>query len=122
MARVKVRLNSPGMASLLKDAGIRADLTARAEKVAAAARSNAPLDTGEYRSSIFVSQATTDRVAVRVGSSAPHGLIVESRTGNLARALDGAVGGTEKVRYTTKAGKTRWASQAQVDNWTRGSR
>ena len=92
MARVRVRLNSPGMASLLKDAGIRADLTARANRVAAAARASAPVDTGEYRGSIFVAQDTTDRVAVRVASSARHGALIESRTGNLARALDAAGG------------------------------
>lgn len=92
MARVRVRLNSPGMASLLNDAGIRADLTGRAESVASTARANAPVESGEYRASIFVSQDSTDRVAVRVGTSAPHGRLVESRTGNLSRALDAAGG------------------------------
>jgi len=29
---------------------------------------------------------------------------------------------SEMIEYTTKAGKTRMASQAQVDNWTRGAR
>lgn len=36
--------------------------------------------------------------------------------------LSKRLGGKGMVRYTTKSGKQRWASQAQVDNWTRGRR
>jgi len=88
----KVILHSAGVAELLKDPGVRAELTRRAEQVAAQARSTAPVVTGTYRGSIRVLEDTTDRAAVRVGATAPHGYFVESRTGNLARALDAAGG------------------------------
>lgn len=90
MGNAKVRLISPGMQALLNDDEVRDDLTERAEAVAAQARSTAPVASGEYRDSIEVIQDTTDRVAVRVASTAAHGLIVEAKTGNLARALDAA--------------------------------
>lgn len=92
MARMKWKLLSPGMKSLLLDAGIRSDLTTRMERVASTAKVNAPVDTGDYRDRIEVVQDTTDRVVVRVVGRAPHSRLVESRTGNLARALDSAGG------------------------------
>lgn len=36
--------------------------------------------------------------------------------------LSKRLGGQRLISYTTKDGRTRWASQAQVDNWTRGRR
>lgn len=93
MVRMKWKLLSPGVKSLLNDAGVRADLTTRMERVASTARGTAPVDTGDYRDSIEVVQDTTDRVVVRVVGRAPHSHLVESRTGNLARALDSAGGG-----------------------------
>ena len=92
MARTKVKLSSPGMKSLLNDAAVRDLLTDRAQRVLAAARANAPVSSGEYRNSLKIVQDSTDRAAVRVITSAPHGAIVESRTGNLSRALDPAGG------------------------------
>lgn len=92
MSRVRVKLNSAGMRALLNDPGLRADLTTRAERVLAAAKASAPVDSGEYRDSLHIVDDTTDRAVVRVGSSAPHGLLVEMKTGNLARALDAAGG------------------------------
>lgn len=92
MARTKVKLNSKGMASLLNDAGIRRDLTARAERVATTARSAAPVESGAYRASIQVVQDTTDRVAVRVAAGVDYSLELEAGTGNLAKALDSAGG------------------------------
>lgn len=92
MAKVRVEPNGAGMRALLRDPGVRAELTRRAERVLAAAKESAPVDTGEYRDSLHVIEDTTDRAAVRVGSDAPHGLLVEAKTGNLARALDAAGG------------------------------
>lgn len=87
-----IQLISPGMASLLKDPGVRADLTRRAGPVESVARSSAPVDTGAYRASIGIRQGTTDRAVVRVVATAPHAMAVEAATGNLARALDAAGG------------------------------
>lgn len=92
MARTKVQLNHAGMAGLLKDDGVRADLTRRMERVLAAAQASAPVATGEYRDSLHIEQDTTDRVAVRVVADDWKAYIIEAKTGNLARALDAAGG------------------------------
>jgi hypothetical protein len=91
MAR-NVKLNSRGMADLLKSSGVRAELKRRIAPVEAAAKGNAPVASGEYRDSIRTVSATTDRAVERVEASAPHAFVVEARTGNLARALDAAGG------------------------------
>lgn len=83
----KIRLSSAGMRELLRSSGIRAALRGPAEAVAARARASAPVETGEYKASIRVESATTDRVVERVVADAPHALVVEAKTGNLARSL-----------------------------------
>ena len=89
MARTKVVLKSPGMADLLRDPGVRADLTARAERVLSAAQS-ARDDTGAYQASLHIVQATTDRAVVRVVADDPGAMAIEADQGILARALDAA--------------------------------
>jgi hypothetical protein len=88
----KVTLSSAGMKALLNDPGVRAELTRRAGPVLAAAKASAPVDTGAYKESIAIVQATTDRAVVRVVATDRKSFLVESRTGNLARALDAAGG------------------------------
>jgi hypothetical protein len=90
VAKVEIKLDHHGMASLLKSGGVQSELRSRAERVAEAARASAPVETGEYRDAIAVADDTTDRAVVRVGSTAPHAFIVEAATGNMARALDAA--------------------------------
>lgn len=92
MARIK--LNRGGIRDVLGSDGVRAEVTRRAERVAAAARSAAPVASGEYRGSIRVEQATTGgyRAVARVVAGAPHAGVVEANTGNLARSLDAAGG------------------------------
>jgi hypothetical protein len=85
----RIVINHAGMSELLKSDGVRALLRDKAEAVASRARSSAPVASGEYRDSIDVVSATTDRAVERVVATAPHALIVEAKTGNLARALDG---------------------------------
>ena len=84
----RIKLNSAGFAALLNSASVRADLTDRASRVLSAARSSAPVVSGEYRDSLHVEQATTDRAVVRIVAGADYGYVVEANTGNLARALD----------------------------------
>jgi len=61
-----------------------------AEKVAAIARSNAPRDTGAYADSIHVViEDHPTRVTAQVVASDPKSLIIESFSGNLARAVNG---------------------------------
>lgn len=92
MARTKVKLNHAGMRDLLRDPGVRAELTRRAELVLQEATANAPVDTGAYRDGLQIIQDTTDRAVVRIAGTAPHSHLVEAKTGNLARALDAAGG------------------------------
>lgn len=88
----RVVFNSKAAEELLKSAAVRAMLKQRAEAVAARARASAPVDTGDYRNSIAVESATTDRAVERVVARDRKALIIESKTGNLVRAL-GAEGG-----------------------------
>lgn len=88
----RTKLNSRGMAALLKSGEVRSFVTERAERVLAAARDAAPVASGEYRDGLYLEQDTTDRAVVRVKSEVPYGLVVEANTGNLARALDSAGG------------------------------
>ena len=92
MADIKFRLDSGGMKALLNDPGVRAHLTSRMERVLDVARSSAPSDTGEHAASGHIEQDTTDRAAVRVVFDADHSLVVEARTGHIARSLDAAGG------------------------------
>jgi hypothetical protein len=87
MAR-SVKMNYKGVGEVLNSAGVRADLTARAERVLSAAQSSAPVVSGGYRDGLELMQDTTDRAVVRVVATAPYGYVVEANTGNLARALD----------------------------------
>lgn len=90
MARTNgLRLISGGMRELLNDPGVRGALTTLAGPVLARAQAGAPVDSGEYRASLRIIQATTDRAVVRVGSDDDKALVIEARTGNLARSVGG---------------------------------
>lgn len=86
----KVTPSRAGIGEMLNDDALRRKLRPIAERVAAQARATAPVDSGQYRDSIHVESDTTDRVVERVVADAPHAMVVESRTGNLARALSAA--------------------------------
>jgi hypothetical protein len=89
----KVTLNHKAMQDLLDGGGgVREVLRGKAESVAAAGRSSAPVKTGNYRDRITVAEDHTDRLVFRVGSTAPHAHLVEAKHGILARALDAAGG------------------------------
>lgn len=90
MALVRFKLNSGGMAELLKSAGVRAALDGPAEAVASAMRANAPRDTGALEGSIHVEDATTDRAVKRIVADVPYALAVNANTGFMTRALDAA--------------------------------
>lgn len=84
-----VKLNSAGMRELLTSAGLAAELHARAERIAAAARAVAPVASGEYRDSIHVEdEVHGDRVVSRAYADAPHAMVVEAAHGTLGRSLD----------------------------------
>lgn len=87
MSPMAVRMIRAGMRALLTDPGVRGALAQRADRVVDRARETAPVASGQYRDSIRRASAETDRAVERVEALAPHALVVESRTGNLARAL-----------------------------------
>ncbi|MDI2019701.1 hypothetical protein [Paenarthrobacter nicotinovorans] len=71
---------SPEVTGLCEDVG---------NKVAAVARASAPRDTNEYANSIHVEVVSRGRRnAVLVKADSPIAMLVESKTGNLARALN----------------------------------
>lgn len=90
MARPVIRVDSKGVRELLSDPGVRRHLAGLADQVERAAEASAPVASGEYRESIHRVSATTDRAVERVVATAPHAMLVEARTGNLARALGSA--------------------------------
>lgn len=80
----------PELAVSPRVTGIVADA---AEAAADNARSNAPVDSGEYRSSIRVEiTRTAYRVVGKVIADCDHGMLVESKYGTLKRALNSVVG------------------------------
>lgn len=87
-----IKLNSAGMAALLKSGEVRAFVTTRAERVLAAAKADPHDDTGAYERGLHIEQATTDRAVVRVVSGDFKGHILEANFGILSRALDSAGG------------------------------
>jgi hypothetical protein len=115
------------MAELLLDKRIQKYLMERMGNALIAAQQISPKVTGYYMSRLHLEADETDRVVARLVNDADYAMSVEAADGVLSRALDAAGGKAQdpskiKVRYTTKSGKQIWATQAQVDNWTRGGR
>lgn len=92
MARARVKLNSSGVADLLKSSEVRAFVTERAERVLSAAQADPHDDSGDYEAGLHIEQDTTDRAVVRVVSGDWKGHIMEANYGVLSRALDAAGG------------------------------
>jgi len=62
-----------------------------ADRVAATAKASAPRETGDYAAGIHaIIEDHPSRITAQVVASDPKSLLVESFTGNLARALNGA--------------------------------
>lgn len=82
--------NQAGFQKLAHSAKVAAVCKAAGEKVAAIARSTAPVDTGDYAASIHVIiEDHPSRVTAQVVASDPKALLIESLTGNMARAVNG---------------------------------
>lgn len=89
MARIRYVPRRSGIQEILADSSLDPVLLANAEKVAARARSTAPVETGEYRDSIQarVTPGRSRRRAAEAIATAPHALVVESRTRNMGGAV-----------------------------------
>lgn len=88
--------NMAGLIDLSNEV-LEADCIPLAEKVADAARASAPVgETGDYKGSIHVESdkrtSEGDWAHARVVADSDHAGIVNARTGNLTRALNGVSG------------------------------
>lgn len=91
MASTQVKLNSREIQTYLDGGhGVDSILESAASAALSAAQSGAPVDSGEYVDSGHIETEHTDRMVKRVVFDAPHALVVEANTGNLASALDAA--------------------------------
>ena len=80
-----------GIIAMMQEGWVASNMQERAERVAATARANAPVQSGEYQESIeVIVEMHPERAAAHVSSSAPHAMLVEANTGNLLRALGSA--------------------------------
>lgn len=82
-----VQVNNSYFEQLGRSAGVIAIVDSCTEKVAATARATAPSDTGDYRDGISTAGKYQRRYVGLVIASDPKSMLVESRTGNLARAV-----------------------------------
>jgi Bacteriophage HK97-gp10, putative tail-component len=94
MARTKIKVLLPGIRELKRDPGVAAFVAERAERVAAAARAGAPVESGTYRDSISVTSDVhpVSGAVSHIGAHVDYAMTVEANTGNLTRALDAAGG------------------------------
>lgn len=82
-----MKFNNKFFEELGRSAGVTALTIECAEKVAAVARETAPVDTEAYKNSIHVELKHQDRSVALVVASDPKTFLIESKTGNLVRAL-----------------------------------
>lgn len=83
------KANDAGMKKLVHSREVANVCKKYADVVAANAKASAPVESGDYRSGIHaIIEDHPSRVTAQVVASDPKSLIIESRTGNLARALN----------------------------------
>lgn len=88
MAKTTVNFNPRYFDTILKSSGVRSLTKATADAVLARARSAAPVNTGAYREGLRVElRESRYRNVYRVVGTDRKTLLIEARTGNLARAL-----------------------------------
>ena len=88
MATSRLKLNHPGIQSYLDgDHGVSGLLDAEAQAVEGRAQAGAPVDSGAYKASIHIETDHTDRMVKRVVADVDYAMVVEAKTGNLARSL-----------------------------------
>ena len=87
----KLDLNQGFFDGVLRSAGVQALCAAASQRVLAAAQATAPEKSGAYKRGLRIRTVERQyRTAYLVEGTAPHTMLVEARTGNLARALKGA--------------------------------
>lgn len=89
----EIEFNEDFFESVLRSAPVEALVDGVAERVLSKAVATAPVDTEEYRDGLHIEhQEARYRRVTRVVGSDEKTLLVESKTGTLARALKGAKG------------------------------
>lgn len=148
MTSVRVHLNADGIRELLHlPGGLEEEFLNRMRPVLEQARSSAPTwrnppgASDQHRDSLRIEKRRGHaRTTVVVVADAQWSALIEAKTGHMARALD-ASGGESRggghgaggrgglttlpnghVTYTTRSGKVREATPAQVAHWSRGNR
>lgn len=82
-----MQFNEGFFEKLSRSPGIKRLVLEEAEKVAAIARDTAPVDTGDYKKGIEVQMKEQKRAVALVVGTDRKTMLIESKTGNLARAL-----------------------------------
>ncbi len=72
---------------LLSSPEVAAVVMRATEEVAAEARATAPVDSGEYRDGIRTAKKYQKRVVGLVQATDPKSMVIEAKTGTLARAV-----------------------------------
>lgn len=86
-----VEFNPRFFETILRQPKVEAAVDQAAERALAVAKATAPVDTGEYRDGLHIEHHDSRyRRAARVVGSDEKTMLIESRTGNLARALKAA--------------------------------
>lgn len=78
--------DNDAMDELARGAGITGAVVEAAERIAAQVRSDAPVESGDYKNSIQVTVKLQRRSVALVESTDPKALVIEAKTGVMARA------------------------------------
>lgn len=88
MAGTYVKFNDSFFDSVLNSAGVQRLCRSKAEQALAIARATAPVGTGAYKAGLAVeAKRSAHRTVYRVVGHDKKTMLVESKTGNLVRAL-----------------------------------
>lgn len=82
-----MQFNNAFFEQLSRSPEVQAVTVEAANRVAQTARERAPVDTEEYRKGIVVRKKFQRRVVALVEGTDPKTMLIESKTGNLVRAL-----------------------------------
>lgn len=85
-----MEFNAGFFEALSKSPEVTALCVAKAEQIMAAAQASAPVDSGDYKGAFRVRVKYQRRAVAVVENTDPKAMIIESKTGNLARAVRAA--------------------------------
>lgn len=85
-----MKFNNAFFDEILSSGPVEAEVMKATNRVAAIARSTAPVDSGDYKAGIAVTKKHQKRVVGLVQATDTKSMIIEARTGNLARAVRSA--------------------------------